>query len=440
MKRAAEKQLLNWYQSTGRKPLILKGARQVGKSTLVRNFAKANSLKLMEINFEKTKLVSLHREEFNLKDVLLEIESVFQEKITQTTLLFLDEIQTDPRAIWALRYFYEERPDLAVIGAGSLLDVALEASGIPFPVGRISYFHLGPMTFSECLSASGKEQYDKCVLDGDLKDYNHERLLEELKKFMFIGGMPKAVLTFIETSSMEEVRKVHQDIFLGYVNDFPKYGKRLNLDRLEHVFQKIPMQLGKKIIFQHLDRESKSIENKKAFEILVKAGVILPAYHTDASGIPLKASIDHTISKAYFLDTGLVNHVHELSWNSFNELFDGELSTKGLLAEQFIAQHLAFPIDGSSPPELLFWLRDKSNQKAEVDFILQREMTIVPIEVKSQKGGHLKSLIYFSKEKNISEAIKFSKEFVGLETLDVGEGKTLKVRNFPLYAVESIMR
>ncbi|MEI8348349.1 MAG: DUF4143 domain-containing protein, partial [Pseudomonadota bacterium] len=196
--------------------------------------------------------------------------------------------------------------------------------------------------------------------------------------------------------------------------------------------------LGKKIIYQHLDRDSRSIEVKKVIEILILAGPIIPCYHSESSGIPLKASIDHSIFKVYFLDVGLMNYLHELSWMELESIFEKGFLTKGLIAEQFIAQHLAFLGEGKKPPELLYWLRDKSIQKAEVDFVLGLHQKIIPVEVKAEKGGRLKSLQIFSNEKNSFEAIKFSKEWFYQEQIGRDDGSKLLVNNRPLYSVEAV--
>lgn len=440
MKRVYESDLLEWYQLKDRKPLILRGARQVGKSTLVRLFAEGSDLDLIEINLEKKQFQSLKTEQFDIHDWIIEIESIAKKKITQKTLIFIDEIQVQVKALAMLRYFYEERPDVAVISAGSLLEIALHNEEVSFPVGRVAFMWIGPMSFGEYLMAIGSYDLYQRILENNLLELHHQMLLDELKKYYFIGGMPKAIKTYLETKSFIDVRTIQDEILQTYQEDFPKYGKRINTDRLTNVFKQLSFHLGKKLIYQHLDRESKSIEVKKCIELFIKANILIPVYHTDATGIPLKAQIDTNVFKIFFLDIGLVNCLHEFSWNGFNKIFDETFTTKGFLAEQFVAQHLAYLLNKKSHPELMYWLRDKNINKAEIDFLTNRENEILPIEVKSQHGGKLKSLKVFAHEKNCSNSFKLSKHWFEKEILKITETKNLEVDSWPLYAVEGLIK
>jgi predicted AAA+ superfamily ATPase len=454
MKRIDEETLKSWYQSYDRKPLILRGARQVGKSTLVRLFAENEKLDLIEFNLEKKTFFSLKTDSFELRDWLLEMESISRKKIGEKSLIFIDEIQNQPNAISKLRYFYEERPDIAVISAGSLLEITLHQQEISFPVGRISQFWLGPMTFGEFLMADRHNDLYQILINNQLKEFHHPILLEELKKFYFIGGMPKSIQTYLDTDSFIEVRKIQEELIQTYVADFPKYGKRLNLERLSHVFREVPLHLGKKIIYQHIDRDSRSLEVKKCLELLIRANLIIPVYHTSASSIPLRGQMDFDILKIYFLDIGLVNCLHEFTWDGFLKVFDESFNSKGFLAEQFVAQILSYQLHKKSPPELLYWLRDKNISKAEVDFVISSKNKIIPLEIKSQKGGSLKSLKIFAQEKNCDLAYKLSKEWFGEENLTIdpmsnlsspstaisGQKKILKVENWPLYSLEGLIK
>lgn len=439
MKRIYENDLNEWYQDNDRKPLILRGARQVGKSTLVRLFAENSGLDLIEINLEKRQFQSLIAQQFDIQDWIVEIESIAKKRVHKKTLIFIDEIQSQVKALTMLRYFYEERPETAVITAGSLLEIALHNEEVSFPVGRVSFMWIGPMTFGEYLMALGSNDLYLRVLENNLLDFHHQMLLDELKKYYFIGGMPKSIKTYIETKSFVEVRAIQEEILQTYQEDFPKYGKRINTDRLVSVFKQLAFHLGKKLIYQHLDRESKSIEVKKCIELFIKANIIVPAYHSDANGIPLKSQIDMNVFKIYFLDIGLVNCLHEFSWDGFNKIFDETFSTKGFLAEQFVAQHLAYHLNKKAQPELMYWLRDKNINKAEIDFLTSAGGEIFPIEVKSQSGGKLKSLKVFAEEKNILKSFKLSKNWFSKETLEISEGRGLEVDSWPLYAIEGLI-
>lgn len=440
MKRLCEIDLLEWYGSNDRKPLILRGARQVGKSTLVRNFAQNNGLELIEINLEKRQFQSLKNEQFDIQSWIIEIEAIANKKINSKTLIFIDEIQAQAKALSMLRYFYEEMPKIAVVTAGSLLEIALHNEAISFPVGRVSFMWIGPMTFGEYLMAIGLQDLYERIIENNLLNFHHQMLTDELKKYYFIGGMPKAIKTYIDTKSLIDVRRVQEEILQAYQEDFPKYGKRLNTDRLTSLFKQLPFHLGKKLIYQHLDRESKSIEIKKCIELFIRANIILPAYHSDASSIPLHSQIDLSILKIYFLDIGLVNCAYQFSWDGFNKVFDEAFTTKGFLAEQFIAQHLGYQVNNKIAPELIYWLRDKNINKAEIDFLINFDQEIIPIEVKSQYGGKLKSLKVFAEEKNNLKAIKLSKEWFEKETLKISNERKLEIDSWPLYAIEGLIR
>ncbi len=439
MKRIPEDDLKSWYRSQDRKPLILRGARQVGKSTLVRLFAENSGLDLIEINLEKKQFQSLKTQQFEIENWMIEIEAIAKKRIHKKTLIFVDEIQAQVKALAMLRYFYEERPDIAVICAGSLLEITLHSEEVSFPVGRVSFMWIGPMTFGEFLMAQGLGDLYQRLLGNTLLEFHHQMLLDELKKYYFIGGMPKSIKTYIETKTLIEVRKTQEEIVQTYQDDFPKYGKRINTERLNSVFKQLPFHLGTKLIYQHLDRESKSIEIKKCIELFIKANIIVPTYHSDANGMPLKSQIDSTVFKIFFLDIGLVNCLHEFSWDGFNRIFDETFSTKGFLAEQFVAQHLAYYLNKRVPPELMYWLRDKNTKKAEIDFLISVKGEIFPIEVKSQNGGKLKSLKVFAEEKNCLNAIKLSKDWFEKETLKISERRSLEVDSWPLYAVEGLI-
>jgi predicted AAA+ superfamily ATPase len=437
MKRLALSALSKWVNEPDRKPLILRGARQVGKSTLVRLLAQEAGLDLIEINLENTNFAALAKDNFVLTDWLTEIELKANKRFNEKTLLFLDEIQQNPKALQKLRYLYEERPDLLVIAAGSLLDLLLHREEISFPVGRVSFFWLGPMTFSEYLLAAGRETLAQAVQENKIPAIAHDILIEELKKYFFIGGMPKAVLEATRSGSLLAARTVHRDLMQAYFNDFPRYGRRLNVERLQAVFNALPAYLGKKLIYQHLDRDSRSAEVKACVDLLIRAGLIIPCYHTDAE-IPAMASRDTSVLKPYFLDIGLVNYAHQMSWDELEVLFSKGFTTKGYLAEQFVAQHFAFSSEGRNEPSLLYWLRDKSSLRAEIDFILQKNGQILPVEVKAETGGKLRSLKLFCNKKKIYNAIKISKEPPNLVQLPVTSDHVVALENVPLYAIEKI--
>ncbi|MBF0312798.1 MAG: ATP-binding protein [Oligoflexia bacterium] len=405
MKRQAESDLKVWFQKKDRTPLIIRGARQVGKTTLVRQFCKNESLDLLEINLEYSPLKS----ELKMEAILDEIELLTKKKIGERSILFLDEIQESPSLIKFLRYFYELRPDIAVIAAGSLLEIVINEGEYSFPVGRVSFYYLGPMTFIEFLLAVKEEQLAEKLMNGDPpSEAVHQLCLGYLKKFFYLGGMPKVIATYLAQGSMEPVREVQEQIIQTYMADFPKYKKRVDVRRMGRIFNSAALSIGKKINYQALDRESSSRDIKRIFELFIDARIVLAAIHTEASGTPLLATQDDSIFKYFFLDIGLLNCIHRLDYNNLQDEFKNNFVTKGFLAEQFVAQHLLFFDGHTFTPKLNYWLRDKGTQKGEIDFVLEHKSTIWPIEVKAESGGKLKSLFYFSAEKKIPHGIKFS--------------------------------
>ena len=280
MKRKAEVRLQKWIHSKNRKPLIIRGARQVGKSTLVRQFAATNNLNLHEINFERhTTLINVFKS-FDIKRILEELEFIIQKGsiLKKGGILFLDEIQAVPPAIQALRYFYEDYPDLPVVAAGSLLEIVLAKHSFSMPVGRIEYLFLNPMTFEEVLEAHKQGDLLKLLqeykLDSPFPESAHSRLLDLQRKYFIVGGMPEAVNRFIETESLEDASEAHAGIFETYRDDFAKYSTQSSLLRLHKILDYVPGAVGEKLKYVNIDHQEQARELKKALDLLIKARLI----------------------------------------------------------------------------------------------------------------------------------------------------------------------
>ncbi len=447
MKRLIEKEILSWYNETDRPPLILRGPRQIGKTTTVKIVAKENNIDLFEINLEREGYHSLTKEKIDIYELLAEIESKFKRKPTKESMLFFDEIQESPALIESLRYFYEDNIGPAIIAAGSLLELVIKKEEISFPVGRVRFLYMVPMTFCEFLLAIKEEQFAQSILENNVREFMHNDLVKLLKKYFYIGGMPKAILTFIETQSLSKVRGVHLDIVETYAADFPKYAKRIDYKRIEKIFKQAAYQVGKKVKYQNFDSESGSREVKNAIELLIDAMVVVPAIHSECSGLPLDATLTPSIYKLYFLDIGLMNAIQKLDYHFIDEHLDAILVNKGVIAEQFIAQHLQQFYNNRQPPELRYWVRDKGTSKAEVDFVIQKDSKIIPIEVKAEKGGKLKSLFIFALEKNWKEVILFNNNFIkkyktshkSNHLINDAPATEITITNLPLYMIESIL-
>ncbi len=437
MYRKTEGELFNWLQGKNRKPLILRGARQVGKSTLVRQFCSNQKLNLVEINLEKNKIDSVF-ETLDISRIILEIEAISKKKLSNPrTVLFLDEIQEAPHAIMALRYFYEERPDLPVIAAGSLLEFVLNSHNFSMPVGRIQYLYLGPMSFSEYLIARGEESLVKYLTTTEAKDEipesAHNQLNRHVREFLYVGGMPEAVKIFSETKDIHAVRDVHRSIIDTYCSDFEKYSKKNEKLRIEKVWRWVPLGLGEKVKYVNIAREEQSRDVIRAISLLINARVLLPVYHSNCNGIPLRAGIDDSAYKLYFLDIGLISTMQDLSFSSLTNMDELNLLNKGKLIEQFVAQHLYYKEKGISNPELFYWLRDKQGSSAEVDFVFSKEGNIYPVEVKAGKIGRMKSMEIFVQEKNINHAIRFN-----FDKKSVFKKENSTILSLPVYLVESV--
>ena len=447
--RVEEDLLLHWLEKPGRKPLVLRGARQVGKSSLVRRIAQLSQRHCFELNFER---YPEYADFFKSNDpslILSHLSVHFKQTIdSDHALLFLDEIQATPHVIETLRYFYEEHPELPVIAAGSLLEFVLAAPEYSVPVGRIEYFHLGPITFEDFLLARGEEALLRWIRSVSLHDAipqpMHQRCLVLVKEFWLIGGMPEVVAHYAEHQDFLEINNIKQNILQSYQEDFYKYGRIKQVPLLRRVFKAIPSVIGQKIKYVQLDSESKASQVKEALDYLSLAKVIHFVYHTHATGLPLGAQISPKIFKTIFLDIGLLCSALGLSDLSIIHAPDWAWINRGSLAEQFIGQSLFQLFPSYQQPELYYWLREKAQSSAEVDYIMQHENQIIPIEVKAGKTGRLKSLHYFMHEKNGAFAVRFNTDRPSLlneETkLPHGASFSYQLLSIPFYLIGQLHR
>jgi uncharacterized protein len=411
MKRTAELDLINWIKNKRRKPLIIRGARQVGKSTLVRQFAENSGLRLLEINLEKHLELDKVFATLNVKEICRELEGFFEQKTkTDNSLLFLDEIQSTPHALQSLRYFYEDFPELPVIATGSLLEFTLSKHNFPMPVGRIEYFHLGPMSFEEFMLEINPNLLE-FIKDFDFKNpipkTVHKKLLNHQREYLLIGGLPEAVQAFSESENSILNRDVQQSIISTYQDDFSKYASQKALIRLHKIFRSVPKNVGKKIKYSHIVKDENAREVRYAIDLLSKARVITHVHHSHCTGIPLSAESDNNVYKLLFLDIGLMNRLLGNDWLSLNSMEERELVNEGPIAEQFIGQHLFFKGNIRETPSLHYWLRKKKSTNAEVDYVISKGNLIIPIEVKSGKSGTMKSMLQFIHSRKSPLGVRF---------------------------------
>ena len=448
LRRTAEKNLIDWYQKKRRKPLVIRGARQVGKSTLVRCFAEKCGFVLNEINLEQHLYLDTIFKSLDVVTIIRELDAVVGGNIQAPgAVLFLDEIQATPYAIQALRYFYEERPEIPVISAGSLLEFALADHHFSMPVGRIEYYHLGPMTFREFIGTvePGLERYlSEFRIHKTIPDAAHQKLVKRQREFLFVGGMPEAVYAFAQENALMEVTAVHRSIVETYQDDFSKYARQNDLVLMQKVFRQIPRIIGQKIKYSNVSKEDKSRKVKAVIDLLAKARVCHQVVHSHCSGVPLMAEINENVYKMLFMDVGMAAYLTGLDWTAMQALDKNALVNEGKLAEQFIGQHLMNPFE---PPRLTYWLREGKSANAEVDFVTSAANQVIPIEVKAGKSGTLKSLQQFALNKNALLCVRFDLNLPDIQQVNhavrtdsgsVPVSHTLL--SLPLYLVEELPR
>lgn len=440
-----------WLNGQNRKPLVIRGARQVGKSTLVELFAEQCRMPLRCINLERHPELDSVFATNDPRQIMQQLEFLPGiGEINPGTILFFDEIQALPAAIPVLRYFYEEFPEIPLISAGSLLEFALTRHDFSMPVGRIQYLHMSSMTFSEFLAALDEsrlknfiEAYEPGQTIGEVV---HQRLLSLLRSYYFIGGMPEAVAVFAESRSYKKVSEVHNSIIETYRDDFPKYAGSRNLNRMLKVFNFAARNVGVKVKYSNITRQEQSSTLKKDIELLTMARVFGKVTHSHCSGLPLQADNEETVYKLLFLDVGLMNAVCGLDWQSISAMEEANLVNQGAVAEQFVGQHLKVLLADKPNRDLNYWLREGRSNNAEVDFVVACGSRIVPIEVKAGATGALKSLHQFMGTKPADIAVRFNTQAPRVDQVDTfinakQKQKQIKYNllSLPLYLVERLL-
>lgn len=430
MKRAAESHLRRWKTDPKRKPLILQGARQVGKTWLLRHFGQSQFENTVYINFEEEPEVVKFFSSTRDPKVLIQKLSIFSsQKIAPLkTLVIFDEIQCAPEALQSLKYFQEKMPELHLAAAGSLLGVTM-AGARPFPVGKVNFLRLDPMSFEEFLSAKREESLLELLrehpTEKPIDEPFHKKFLDYLKIYLLVGGMPEVVAEYIQSQDFSSCRKSQDEILKSYLLDFSKYASPAETLKISKVWSSIPAQLAKenkKFTFSQLANSARGREYEHAIQWLSGAGLIHVAHEITKPTVPLKSYEREGFFKLYCFDSGLLGAMAKLPARLILEEERLLEEFKGSLAENFVAQELN--VLSISP--LFYWTH---RSKAEVDFILESNGTIIPVEVKSGKNTHKNGL------KNYVE--KFApKSTVRFSTLNFLRNGILQ--NIPLYAVSKI--
>ncbi|MFN5459425.1 MAG: ATP-binding protein [Bacteroidota bacterium] len=423
MERKALQKLAEWKIKNGRKPIIIQGARQVGKTWLMKEFVKKAFKKTVYINFESSKrLQNIFESDFNIERIISIFEVEFETKIDNNTLIILDEIQEAKKGITALKYFFEKSPQYFIVAAGSYLGVSLQKNN-SFPVGKVDLMTLYPLTFEEFISNSQEKLLAKHRQEKNWKVLSpfHDKLVDLLRTYYFIGGMPEAVNSFFEKRDLHLVREIQKNILSGYENDFAKHAPIEIVPKIKMVWNSIISQLSKenkKFMYGDLKKGGRAKEFETAINWLENSGLIYKSHRVSKPGIPLKSYADSDVFKLFLLDTGLLNAMADVDEKILLQKNKILTEFKGAMTEQFVAQELRIK------QELFYWTNEKS--VAEIDFLVQKKNTIIPVEAKAEENLKAKSLKVYKDKFHPENAIRTSMNFYRKEK---------QLTNVPLYSI-----
>ncbi|MCH5308390.1 MAG: ATP-binding protein [Prevotella sp.] len=451
IERAIDTLLLEWKNSSSLKPLLLRGARQVGKSRAVQHLGEAFDY-FIEVNFEKRPEVKdMFEKVHDVHELANNLGMLYNKPVEAgKTLLFLDEIQSSPDAIKSLWAFKEDYPDLHVVAAGSLLEFTLKE--IPsFGVGRIRSLFVYPFSFDEFLMAEGKSSWIKAkqTADGDnpLPVALHDDLVQHYRTFLMVGGMPASVAAWVESHDYRQCQTELDDIQLTYYDDFAKYAKRIDPTLLRNTLQSVILQIGSKFMYSRVEGTYRAEEVKKALGLLCDAGIIKRVSHTAANGLPLGAETNEKFRKYIYLDSGLLLRILDMDLGSARQLTEliltgtaEDLVNKGGLTEMVLGWEMIKYNNPRSQHDLYYWENTAEGTRSEVDYIIARDLKVLPIECKAGVSGKMKSLHLFMRQKHLTNAIRCSLEnFALLENHDRQQADSVRrIQVIPLYAVSNL--
>ncbi len=432
--RGIDQALASWKCEEDRKPLLIRGPRQVGKSSAVRHLAQSFEYFIV-VDFEAQRdLHALFNASLNPGDICEQLSLYYSVPIIEgKTLLFFDEIQSCLPAISSIRYFYEKKPNLHLIAAGSLLEFALQE--LPsFGVGRVRSLFIRPFSFNEFLIACNQnplvEVIKSASVTSPIPDLIHKKIIAQYKRFMAIGGMPEVVAKYVHSGDMLAAMKIIDDLVISYQDDFAKYKKMIPATRIKEAFEAVVLQMGGKFVYAKAALTGDPRQIKGAIELLILAGLVIPVTHSSSNGIPLGAEIDPKKRKMLVFDTGVFQRLLGLNIGELMISDSFEVVNKGALAELSVGLELSKLASHYHNDQLYYWQRESVSGNAEIDYVFQKGGTIVPIEVKSGVRGSMQSLHLFLKEKRIQHGFRFSLE-------NFGSYQTIKT--IPLYAVSGIL-
>ena len=431
--RHIDKELNMWKDSKSRKPILLRGARQIGKTASVVELGKKFT-SFLRIDFELSPEVhKIFEVDLSPQRICEELSLFYSTPIVEgETLLFFDEIQQSVSAIQSLRYFYEKMPNLHLIAAGSLLEFALEDIA-SYGVGRIRSLFMYPMSFNEFLLAQNEDallkKKRKSLPSNPISEVLHLKLTQYFKKFLVIGGMPEVVRTYINTRDFNQCQLVLDDLVYSFQDDFAKYKKNVPTSRLHEVFESVIQQTGQKFVFSKAALQSNHKQIKEALNLLIMAGLVIPVKHSSANGLPLGAESNPRKQKMMIFDTGIFQRILQLELNNVVLSDDFDTVNKGNIAKLFVGLEMQKYQSPYHRNELFYWHREAKNSNAEVDFLYSKNGDIFPVEVKSGKSGSMRSMYIFLDEKKKEKGFRLSLEnFAAYDKVEV----------YPLYAVSSL--
>lgn len=410
MKRNIDRSLIEWKESKQRKILLLRGARQVGKTYSIRVLGQSFKY-FLEVNFEEDRAVSaLFKESLNPFYLSEKLSAYFSVPIVPgETLLFFDEIQACPDALSSLRFFYEKMPDLHVASAGSLLELVL--SELPsYGVGRIQSLFMYPMSFDEYLNALGEKVLIDMKDSRNLGPVFHNKIIDYLKIFYLIGGLPEIVEEYVDTKNILNCQQKLGDLLESFRDDFAKYKKRVDIQTLDEVFKSIAVQTGHKFKYSNIDSAHDRRALKQALDLLVQAGLAYKVYHTAGHGVPLGAEVKSNRFKVVLFDTGMHFRILELNNADILVAKDIDMINKGGIAEVFVGNEFIKSMDNRIRGQLFYWHNEGKGTSSEVDYLIQKDSKIIPIEVKSGKTGKMKSMMVFLKQHKSEYGVRLSLE------------------------------
>jgi len=431
------KKLNHWKTDTYRKPLVIRGARQVGKSTVIKMFSKEFDY-YISLNLEKSNDAKIFEQTDNVQNILkiLFLNNNISPKENDKILLFIDEIQNSSQAIKLLRYFYEEANHIFVIAAGSLLETLLNKQ-ISFPVGRVEYLILRPFTFEEYLLAKDEKIAHELCCSLPFQDFGHDKLLSLFSEYCLIGGMPEIVKTYLETDDLVKTGKIFDNLIATYLEDVEKYSHLQNqITIIRHIIKNSFLLAGERIKFEGFGNSNyKSRDVSECFKILEKTFLVSLVYPTVETKIPIMENIRKS-PKLHILDTGLINkfaglQTHFLNNNLLDNIFEGKI------AEHITGQEL-IALDDSILAKKYFWVREKNQSNAEVDYVIQVDNFVIPIEVKAGKTGRLRSLLEFMDLAPHHFAVRISSNKFSIEKCNTLKGKPFFLLNLPFYLIFKI--